>query len=145
MRLGGICVNGSDWAVASQEERSPIYEETLNANNDHTTFPSKFAGPDEIRDFLMHLLIFKSRLSEEHAQKVAARWSTGSGGELRSLSLAGYLDTFGWTDGRIVYKEVSLEILDSPGARKGLRMSLALPIYSHLEFQGDWLTSSQSR
>jgi hypothetical protein len=69
--------------------------------------PDVRAKPDQVRDFISHLLI-KRAVPEEHVRKVVRRWSMGSGREMRSYDPAMYLDIFGCEDGWIVYREVRL-------------------------------------
>lgn len=70
--------------------------------------PSVNATPDEVRDFMARLLINRRGLPQEHVRRAVAKWTVGSGHELRSYSPSMYLDLFGREDGWIVYREVKL-------------------------------------
>lgn len=87
------------------EETLPLYSETQFAHTSPLQPPDPKATPDEVRDFLV--LAMQSRgLGLDHSRRVAARWTLGTGRELRAYPVAMYRDIFGPEDGWVVYKEV---------------------------------------
>jgi len=72
--------------------------------------PSINATPDEVRDFITRLLINRRGLPQDHVRRAVAKWTVGSGLELRSYTPSMYLDLFGREDGWIIYREVKLSI-----------------------------------
>jgi hypothetical protein len=72
--------------------------------------PSINATPDEVRDFITRLLINRRGLPQDHVRRAVAKWTVGSGRELRSYTPSMYLDLFGREDGWIIYREVKLSI-----------------------------------
>lgn len=95
-----------------REETLPLYEEFQHEQQDEESDerkpPPPSASADEVRDFIVHLLMSKRRLPEDYARRVAARWTIGTGQELRKYSPAMFLDIFGREDGWITYKEAHL-------------------------------------
>lgn len=96
------------------EETLPLY----NASSSETHQPLSLSGstkppdpratPAEVRDFLVHLLTSSRGLQLDHARRVAARWTMGTGRELRAYPPLMYRDIFDFEDGWIVYKEVKM-------------------------------------
>jgi hypothetical protein len=83
-------------------------QNTEAASNDVP--PSVNATPDEVRDFITRLLINRRGLPQDHVRRAVAKWTVGSGRELRSYTPSMYLDIFGREDGWIIYREVKLSI-----------------------------------
>lgn len=94
------------------EETLPLYSEAhvVSADTDLTP-PAPRATPDEVRDFLVRLLINTRGLHVDQARRIASRWKNGTGRELKSYPPLMYSDIFGLEDGWIVYKEAKLCIL----------------------------------
>ena len=80
--------------------------------------PSPEASPEQIRNYLSHLLITKRKLPEDYVRPIVANWKLGSGQELRSYSPAMYLRIFGHEDGWIIYREVMLAELREEATAK---------------------------
>jgi hypothetical protein len=115
---------GSPDHVASLEEGLPLYQEFQHLDEAEDVPPTKKASPDEVRDFLARLLTSQRGLPEDHIRRAVAKWTAGSGQELRSYSPAMYLDIFGLEDGWIIYQEVKLCIVreeDRERIRKGTK------------------------
>jgi hypothetical protein len=85
----------------------------LNSNSQNTETPNDVppavnATPEEVRDFITRLLINRRGLPQDHVRCAVAKWTVGSGRELRSYTPSMYLDIFGREDGWIIYREVKL-------------------------------------
>lgn len=94
------------------KEVNPHFRDLQNVDQvQHPTLmlPSVTAKPDQVRDFISHLLK-KRGVPEEHLQKVVKLWISGSGQEMRSYDPAMYFDIFGCQDGWVIYREVRLRI-----------------------------------
>lgn len=92
------------------EEHLPLYEEFQHSEGQSDVVPDKKATPDEVREFLAHLLIDKRNLPLDYVRRTVSKWNVGSGHELRSYSPSMYLDIFGREDGWVIYREVKLAI-----------------------------------
>lgn len=92
------------------DENLPLYEEFQHSEGVSDVVPPKKASPMEVSDFLTHLLIDSRGISTDSARRVAAKWTKGTGQELRSFPPAMYFEIFGKEDGWIVYREVHLAI-----------------------------------
>ncbi|GAB1731668.1 hypothetical protein NU195Hw_g4712t1 [Hortaea werneckii] len=90
------------------EEHLPLYGGFEHEQVNQNALPASTASPDEVRQFIMHILVSRRQLPTDHARRVAARWTVGSGLELRTYSPSMYLELFGSEDGWILYKEVKL-------------------------------------
>jgi hypothetical protein len=99
---------GSPTQGASLEEGLPLYQGFQHLEEAEEVPPTKKASPDEVRQFLARLLTSQRGLPEDHIRRAVAKWTVGSGQELRSYSPAMYLDIFGLEDGWIIYSEVKL-------------------------------------
>ncbi|KAI7546722.1 hypothetical protein KC331_g5448 [Hortaea werneckii] len=95
-------------APPEDEEHLPLYGGFEHEQVDQNTLPASKASPDEVRQFIMHILVSRRQLPTDHVRRVAARWTVGSGLELRTYSPSMYLELFGSEDGWILYKEVKL-------------------------------------
>jgi hypothetical protein len=100
--------SGSTRDGSSAEENLPLYEEFQHTEANTDIPPSKKATPDEVRDFITRLLINQRGLPQDYVRRAAAKWTIGSGQELRSYSPSMYLDIFGREDGWIIFREVKL-------------------------------------
>lgn len=86
----------------------PLYSESTQfiASDSALTPPEPKAKPDEVRDYIIAVLIRSRGLGLDHARRVAAKWTIGTGRELRHYPGAMFRDIFGLEDGWVVYKEV---------------------------------------
>lgn len=91
------------------EEALPLYEDFQQASKQDAV-PGPRANPDEVREYLTHLLIENRSLHTDHVRRVVSKWTVGTGQELRSYPPSIYFDLLGKEDGWIVYKEVKLAI-----------------------------------
>lgn len=73
--------------------------------------PPANTTPAQVHGFLVYILTSRGGFTIEDAQRVAARWTLGTGHELRSYPPLMYLDTFGRQEGWLIYREVRLYIL----------------------------------
>ena len=93
----------------SLDENLPLYEEFQCSDQHGNALPSAKATPAEIVDFLVHLLV-STDMPVDQARRVAAKWTRGSGQELRSYPPAMYFEIFGKEDGWITYREVKMAL-----------------------------------
>jgi hypothetical protein len=93
----------------SLDENLPLYEEFQYSDQHGNALPSPKATPAEIVDFLVHLLV-STDMPVDQARRVAAKWTRGSGQELRSYPPAMYFEIFGKEDGWITYREVKMAL-----------------------------------
>ena len=72
--------------------------------------PDPKAPPDEVLDYLIGLM--RSRgVPPDYARRVAARWTVGTGRELRSYPVAMFIKMFGHDeDGWMIYKAVKTQV-----------------------------------
>jgi hypothetical protein len=91
-------------------EGLPLYSDISVAQTGELVAPDPKATPDEVRDFLVRLLIKNRRLHEDHARRVASKWTLGTGRELSSYPPLLYAEIFGMEDAWMVYKEAKLFI-----------------------------------
>lgn len=102
--MGYISNDEERLSTDAVEETLPLYEESQRTGE--LTPPDKSATPDEVREFLVHLMQVRGSLGLDHARRIAARWTVGTGQELRSYPVAMYRDLFGAEDGWAVFKQV---------------------------------------
>ncbi|KAM0716074.1 hypothetical protein Q7P37_008588 [Cladosporium fusiforme] len=93
--------------VAEHEEVLPLYGEDELLSH-IAAVPSVHATPHDICDFLTYLLVKKRGFAQEHARRVAAKWTVGSGLELRQYNPTMFFQVFGREDGWILYREVKV-------------------------------------
>merc|ERR1711939_56540 len=86
------------------EEHLPVYQRSEQA--DSNILPASQASAEEVRHFIIHVLVSRRQLSLDDARRVATRWTVGSGLELRTYSPSMYLEVFGSEHGWILYKEL---------------------------------------
>ncbi|THX24680.1 hypothetical protein D6C76_05474 [Aureobasidium pullulans] len=91
-------------------EGLPLYSDISVAQTGELVAPDPKATPDEVRDFLVRLLIKNRGLHEDHARRVASKWTLGTGRELSSYPPLLYAEIFGMEDAWMVYKEAKLFI-----------------------------------
>ncbi|CAD0081666.1 unnamed protein product [Aureobasidium vineae] len=91
-------------------EGLPLYSDISVASPSDLTAPGEKATPDEVRDFLVQLLIKNRGLHPDHARRVAAKWTLGTGRELTTYPPLLYAEIFGLEDAWMVYKEAKLFI-----------------------------------
>jgi hypothetical protein len=93
---------------STANEGLPLYTSLEVSTPDTLTAPSEKATPDEVREFLVALLIKNRGLSQDHARRVASKWTLGTGRELTSYPPLLYAEIFGLEDAWMVYKEAKL-------------------------------------
>ncbi|KAI5251477.1 hypothetical protein E4T42_04206 [Aureobasidium subglaciale] len=91
-------------------EDLPLYSDISVTTQGNLTAPGEKATPDEVREFLVSLLIKNRGLHQDHARRVAAKWTLGTGRELSSYPPLLYAEIFGLEDAWMVYKEAKLFI-----------------------------------
>lgn len=102
-------------AQPKDEENLPVYHRSEQA--DSKTLPASQASAEEVRQFIIHVLVSRRELPIDYARHVAARWNVGSGLELRTYSPSMYLEVFGRENGWILYKELR-PIIDAESQKK---------------------------
>ncbi|KAI6812664.1 hypothetical protein KC332_g14699 [Hortaea werneckii] len=95
-------------AQREEEEHLPVYRRSEQA--DPNTLPADHVSPSEVRQFISHFLASQRQFPVDHAQRIAACWTVGSGLELRTYSALMYLEISGIEDGWILYREFALII-----------------------------------
>ncbi|KAI5271547.1 hypothetical protein E4T47_05247 [Aureobasidium subglaciale] len=95
---------------AENGEGLPLYSDISVTTQGNLTAPGEKATPDEVREFLVSLLIKNRGLHQDHARRVAAKWTLGTGRELSSYPPLLYAEIFGLEDAWMVYKEAKLFI-----------------------------------
>ena len=93
---------------SAADEGLPLYTSLDISTPDTLTAPSEKATPDEVREFLIALLIKNRGLNQDHARRVAAKWTLGTGRELISYPPLLYAEIFGLEDAWMVYKEAKV-------------------------------------
>lgn len=93
---------------STANEGLPLYTSLNVSTPDTLTAPSEKATADEVREFLVALLIKNRGLSQDHARRVASKWTLGTGRELISYPPLLYAEIFGLEDSWMVYKEAKL-------------------------------------
>lgn len=97
---------GSEHAA---EETLPLYEEFQYSEAQAETIPPPTATSDEVRAYLNSLLRDRHNLPDDHARRVVARWTLGTGRELRSYTPQMYLDIFGREEGWFLYRDIKMD------------------------------------
>jgi hypothetical protein len=105
--------------VSSSEKDLPFNENSQSTEAPNDVPPAVNATPDEVRDFITRLLINRRGLPQDHVRRAVAKWTVGSGRELRSYTPSMYLDIFGREDGWIIYREVKLCIYCEQNKSRG--------------------------
>jgi len=93
---------------SAADEGLPLYTSLDVSTPDTLTAPSEKATPDEVREFLIALLIKNRGLNQDHARRVASKWTLGTGRELISYPPLLYAEVFGLEDAWMVYKEAKV-------------------------------------
>merc|ERR1712227_511473 len=96
--------------TTSNGEGLPLYSDVTVTSPGELSAPSEKATPDEVREFLVRLLIKNRGLHPDHARRVASKWTLGTGRELISYPPLLYAEIFGLEDAWMVYKEAKLFI-----------------------------------
>ncbi|KAG9560901.1 hypothetical protein KCU71_g8745, partial [Aureobasidium melanogenum] len=91
-------------------EGLPLYSDITVTSPSELTVPAEKATPDEVREFLVQLLIKNRGLHPDHARRVASKWTLGTGRELISYPPLLYAEIFGLEDAWMVYKEAKVFI-----------------------------------
>ncbi|KAG9593588.1 hypothetical protein KCU77_g7588, partial [Aureobasidium melanogenum] len=91
-------------------EGLPLYSDITVTSPGELTVPAEKATPDEVREFLVQLLIKNRGLHPDHARRVASKWTLGTGRELISYPPLLYAEIFGLEDAWMVYKEAKVFI-----------------------------------
>lgn len=114
------------------EQHLPLYEEFQEDAASADTLPEAKATPNQVREFIANLLVTRRNLPIDYARRAAAKWTVGSGRELRSYTPSMYLGIFGREDGWIIYREVHLTILYNHKMQQGpLRRNIFCMLSSH--------------
>jgi hypothetical protein len=95
---------------STANEGLPLYTSLEVSTPDTLTAPSEKATPDEVREFLVALLVKNRGLNQDHARRVASKWTLGTGRELNTYPPLLYAEIFGLEDAWMVYKEAKLFI-----------------------------------
>ncbi|RMY11269.1 hypothetical protein D0868_03233 [Hortaea werneckii] len=106
-------------AQCEEEAHLPLNGGFEHEQMDQDALPKDHASPNEVRQFISHVLVSKRQLPVDHARRVAARWTVGSGLELRTYSASMYFELFGTEDGWILYREVAM-ISHADWRKKGI-------------------------
>ncbi|KAG9700475.1 hypothetical protein KCU95_g2028, partial [Aureobasidium melanogenum] len=108
--------------TTSNGEGLPLYSDITVTSPGELTVPAEKATPDEVREFLVKLLVQNRGLHQDHARRVASKWTLGTGRELMSYPPRLYAEMFGLEDAWMVYKEAKLFIRTQKqkGKPKGL-------------------------
>lgn len=93
---------------STADEGLPLYTSLEVSTPETLTAPSEKATPDEVREFLVALLIKNRGLNQDHARRVASKWTLGTGRELTTYPPLLYAEIFGLEDAWMVYKEAKL-------------------------------------
>ncbi|KAH0025913.1 hypothetical protein KCU78_g4560, partial [Aureobasidium melanogenum] len=96
--------------TTSNGEGLPLYSDVTITSPGELSVPSEKATPDEVREFLVRLLIKNRGLHPDHARRVASKWTLGTGRELISYPPLLYAEIFGLEDAWMVYKEAKVFI-----------------------------------
>lgn len=122
----------SSEAQPKDEEHLPVYHRSEQA--DPNTLPASQASPEEVRQFIISVLVSRRQLPIDYAQCVAARWNIGCGLELRTYPASMYSELFGSEDGWILYKEIK-PMIDGASQKKGTdhgpRMCISFLYHAH--------------
>merc|ERR1712227_949372 len=118
--------------TTSNGEGLPLYSDVTVTSPGELSVPSEKATADEVREFLMQLLIKNRGLHQDHARRVASKWTLGTGRELISYPPRLYAEIFGLEDAWMVYKEAKVFICTEKkkGRPSGfLIFAVSLPIF----------------
>merc|ERR1712080_799248 len=110
-------------------EGLPLYSDITVTSPGELSAPSEKATPDEVREFLVRLLIKNRGLHPDHARRVASKWTLGTGRELISYPPLLYAEIFGLEDAWMVYKEAKLFIRTEKKKGKPNGMWVAVGIF----------------
>ena len=105
--MGGTNDEEQQRPSTSDEETLPLYEESQRLIVDNASelqLPEDTASPGEVRDFLVRILQARS-IDLDLAQRIASRWTVGTGRELKSYTVGMYRDIFA-EEGWVIYKDV---------------------------------------
>lgn len=92
---------------SDEESLPPTYEQSQAAAPVASiVLPGETATPQQVRDFLVRLMIAKRNIPDSRAQLIASKWTIAAGKELRTYGVSRYTKLFGPADGCTVYKEV---------------------------------------
>lgn len=110
-------------------ESLPLYSDLTIASSAELSAPSDKATPDEVRSFLVQLLIQNRALHPDHAKRIASKWNLGTGRELLSYTPSLYAEIFGLEDAWMVYKEAKVFILTQKDKDKPkVKCKLFIPV-----------------
>ncbi|RMY78589.1 hypothetical protein D0864_09248 [Hortaea werneckii] len=104
-------------AQPKDEEHLPVYQCSEHA--DPNTLPASQASPEDVRQFIISVLVSRRQLPIDYARYVAARWHIRSGLELRTYPASMYSELFGSEDGWIIYKEIK-PMIDGESQKKAI-------------------------
>jgi len=96
----------------AREETLPLYQEFQIESSDAqpNDIPPSTATPDEVRAYLASLLRKNHNLPDDQVRRVVAKWTLGTGRELRLYTAQMYLNIFGSEYGWMLYRDVRLEL-----------------------------------
>lgn len=79
-----------------------------------STCPSSTATPNEVRAYLVQVLIIKHNATADYANKVAKKWGLGRGLDLRRMRRSDFQNWFGHADGYYLFDSVQEDIRSNP-------------------------------
>jgi hypothetical protein len=89
---------------ADGDDTLPLYEDTESGPSSDLSPPSETATPDDVRVYIISVMCARG-IGLDHARRVAAHWTLGTGRELRQYPATMFKEIFGPEDGWVVYKE----------------------------------------
>ncbi|KAG9515440.1 hypothetical protein KCV07_g7435, partial [Aureobasidium melanogenum] len=118
--------------TAANGEGLPLYSDITVTSPGELTVPAEKATPDEVREFLVRLLIKNRGLHPDHARRVASKWTLGTGRELISYPPLLYAEIFGLEDAWMVYKEAKVFIRTEKQKGKPRDVWIAVAIFGFI-------------
>lgn len=98
-------------ASSEAEEMLPLYSETdqpqagSSSASGEVKLPAVEATPEEIREYFIQVLR-KRGIDLERAKSLAAKWTLGSGKELRDYSQEMFTGIFGAEEGYVIHSDL---------------------------------------
>jgi hypothetical protein len=89
---------------ADGDDTLPLYEDTESGPSSDLSPPTETATPDDVRAYIISVMLARG-IGLDHARRVAARWTLGTGRELRQYPATMFKEIFGPEDGWVVFKE----------------------------------------
>ncbi|RJE24994.1 hypothetical protein PHISCL_02645 [Aspergillus sclerotialis] len=72
--------------------------------------PLAEAGPEQVRNYLSHLLIHKHDVAPGSARSIADQWQLGRGCDFRGANMTDFIHIFGEPAGRYIYRSVTEDL-----------------------------------